>query len=63
VIGAAIMTARIPTGEIEEGAPSASGKSKAGRVGGKKRAGILPLDERRRIAQNSAKAVWGNKIA
>ncbi len=61
VIGAAIMSAKIATGEIEEGSPPASGKSRAGKAGGTKRAATLPAQERRRIAQKAARTRWGNK--
>ena len=41
VIGAAIMTARIATGEIEETDPTSPAKAKAGRAAARRRAAAL----------------------
>ncbi len=59
VIGAAIMVARIATGEIEDTRGKAPGRAKGGKVGGKKRAEKLNPDQRSQIAKNAAKARWG----
>jgi hypothetical protein len=61
VIGAAVKVMRIATGEIEESAPTMAARSKAGKIGGKRRAEALPENKRRQIAQKAARARWGNK--
>ncbi len=59
VIGAAVMVAKIATGEIEEStrAPSAA-QQKGGVAGGAARAKKLSPDRRRAIAAKAAKARW-----
>jgi hypothetical protein len=57
VIGAAIMVAKIATGEIDE-TERPSGRVRSGRAGGKGRAAKLPPEERARIAAEAAKARW-----
>jgi hypothetical protein len=61
-IGAAVMIARIATGEIEEAFPADDGKNKAaqelGRMGGKARAAGLSARKRKEIAKKAAKARW-----
>jgi hypothetical protein len=66
VIGAAIMVAKIATGEIDEdlaAQPAEEGTIALARVGGLKggpaRAARLSSDERRRIAKAGAEARWG----
>lgn len=60
-VGAAIMVAKIATGEIEEGTED-DGKNKAaqelGRKGGKARAEKLTAEQRREIARMAARARW-----
>jgi hypothetical protein len=56
VIGAAIMVAKIATGEIEEKLPTV--KRKAGLKGGKARAKKLAPDKRAEIARIAAAARW-----
>ncbi len=60
-VGAAVMVAKIATGEIEDELTD-DGKNKAavelGRKGGKARAGKLTAEQRRQIAQKAAKARW-----
>lgn len=62
VIGAAVMVARIATGEITE--PTAhDGKAyarKGGMKGGKVRAERLTAEERSEIARRAAQARWSN---
>lgn len=61
VIGAAVMVARIATGEIEE-CDKGDGKNKAaqslGRKGGKARAESMSAERRKAIAMKAAKARW-----
>ena len=58
VIGAAIMVARIATGEIEEKVAPESQAAALGRKGGQARAGALSPAERAKIAKKAAKARW-----
>jgi len=58
VIGAAIMVAKIATGEIEEDAPIAPKKASAGRKGGSARAASLTSQDRAEIARLAAQARW-----
>src|ERR1700730_19060351 len=61
VIGAAIMTARIATGEIEEALPIAPKRAIGGKAGGKARAQRLSPEERQAIARKGARARWSKK--
>ena len=60
-IGAAVMVARIATGEIEDEAPD-DGKNKAaqalGRLGGRARAEKLTKEQRSEIARKAAVKRW-----
>jgi hypothetical protein len=58
VIGAAVMVAKIATGEIEEKLEPKSGRTRSGRAGAKARADKLSLEERQRIAKKAAAARW-----
>jgi hypothetical protein len=61
VIGAAIMVAKIATGEIKDNAPAKEGKAyarKGGLKGGKRRAAILSPEQRSEIARAAASARW-----
>jgi hypothetical protein len=58
-IGAAIMVAKIATGEIVEPLKRVSGKTRSGRAGGKARAEKLTADQRSTIARNAADRRWG----
>lgn len=58
VIGAAIMVARIATGEIVEKLPEDSAAASLGRKGGKARAAKLSAKKRKEIAQKAAKRRW-----
>jgi hypothetical protein len=66
VIGAAIMVAKIATGEIEDipPTPESEGKDPAavafGRKGGKARAAGMSARKRKEIAKKAAKARWGD---
>jgi len=55
VIGAAIMVAKIATGEEEEKLPASAPK---GRRGGHARAAKLTPEDRSKIAAEAAKARW-----
>lgn len=62
VIGAAIMVAKIATGEIEDprtdAADKKAAKVSAGRKGGSKRAETLSPARRTEIAKTAARARW-----
>lgn len=58
-IGAAVMVAKIATGEIED--DPKSGKVESGKAGGSARAEKLTPEERRAIARKAAKARWKKK--
>lgn len=62
VIGAAIMVARIATGEIEDG-PDDDGKNAAavelGKKGGRARAESMTPEKRAEIARKAAAKRWG----
>lgn len=64
VIGAAVMVAKIATGEVEDEAPD-DGKNKAaqelGRLGGKARATKLSAKKRSEIAKKAAAKRWAKK--
>jgi hypothetical protein len=67
VIGAAVMVAKIATGQIEdtktEKNPHAVALGKAGGAkGGKARAASLSAKKRRQIAQKAAKSRWRAKL-
>ena len=61
VIGAAIMVAKIATGEAEDNATPAdkAHHSRGGKKGGAARAKALSSAERSEIARKAAKARWG----
>ena len=55
-IGAAVMVAKIATGEIEEDLP----KNRQGKVnGGKARAASMTPEERKALAEKAAAVRWG----
>ncbi len=60
-VGAAVMVAKIATGEVEDDTGD-DGKNKAakelGRLGGKARAAKLTPEQRREIAKKAAQARW-----
>jgi hypothetical protein len=64
VIGAAIMVAKIATGEVEDNAtaPDKAHHSRGGKAGGAARAAKLTSDERSRIARLAATRRWAAKV-
>lgn len=58
LIGCAIMTARLATGEIEEPLKEKSGRTRSGKAGAKARATKLTKKRRLEIAKNAASARW-----
>ena len=58
LIGCAIMTAQLATGEIEEHTNPPSGRTRSGVAGGKARAKKLTAKQRSAIAKNAAKKRW-----
>jgi len=58
VIGAAIMAAKIATGEIQEKLPLESAAAELGRRGGKARAAKLSKRKRSEIAKKAATTRW-----
>jgi hypothetical protein len=63
VIGAAVMVAKIATGEIEEESPVNDGKDPAakalGKKGGAARAKSMSPEQRSEIAKRAAQKRWG----
>lgn len=57
-IGAAVMVAKIATGEHQEELKEKSGRTRSGKAGGKARAEKLTKEERSKIAKNAAAARW-----
>jgi hypothetical protein len=57
-IGAAIMVAKIATGEVEETYSPKSGRVRSGRAGAKARSDKLTSVERVEIAKKAALARW-----
>lgn len=57
-IGAAVMVARIATGEIQEKTTAPSGKTRSGKAGAAARAKKLTPEERSAIAKKAAAARW-----
>jgi hypothetical protein len=66
VIGAAVMVARIATGEIEESAEPDDGKDPAakalGKKGGRARAEKLTPQQRKDIAKKAARTRWKENV-
>ncbi len=61
VIGAAVMVAKIATGEIPEPkTPAKSAAAELGSKGGKARAKSLSEKDRKKIAAKAAKARWSS---
>lgn len=57
-IGAAIMVAKIATGEIQDTPSAAPKRAIGGKRGGKARAERLTPEQRREIAQKAARLRW-----
>lgn len=60
-IGAAIMVAKIATGETVDDSRLKSGRVRSGHAGARARASKLDADTRRSIAKRAAEARWGKK--
>ena len=58
VIGAAIMVAKIATGEVEDNATPKTARAEIGARGGKRRAETMTPARRSEIAKRAAKARW-----
>ena len=58
VIGAAVMVAKIATGEITEEPPKRSAAAELGTKGGKARAKKLTAQQRKEIAKLASAARW-----
>ena len=58
VVGAAIMAAKIATGELTEALPERSAAAELGSKGGKARAASLSKKKRAEIARKGAEARW-----
>ncbi len=58
-VGAAVMVAKIATGEIVEELEKPSGRVKSGKAGGRARAESLTPAQRKSIAKKAANARWG----
>ncbi len=58
VIGAAIMVAKIATGEIEDKTSPAPGRAKGGAIGGKRRAEKLSPEKKLEISKRASAARW-----
>lgn len=59
VIGAAVMVAKIATGEVEEGPDGKENSRKGGKAGGRARAKTLSPERRSEIAKKAARTRWG----
>ena len=64
-VGAAVMVAKIATGEVKDSTKTDDGKNMAavelGRKGGRARAKKLTKEQRREIARKAAAARWQKK--
>ena len=58
VIGAAVMVAKLATGELSETPNQKSGRTRSGHAGAKARAAKLSAKERTAIAKKAAAARW-----
>jgi len=58
VIGAAIMVAKIATGEIEDKTSPVPNRAKGGAIGGKRRAEKLSTEQKREISKRASAARW-----
>jgi hypothetical protein len=61
VIGAAVMVAKIATGEIEDTRRRESAAAELGRKGGKARSAKLGAGRRSEIARKAAAVLWRKK--
>jgi len=60
VIGAAVMVARIATGEADDIPGKAPNRAKGGKIGGKRRSETLSPEKRKEISLRATKARWGS---
>jgi hypothetical protein len=60
VIGAAVMVARIATGEADDTPGKAPNRAKGGKIGGKRRSETLSPEKRKEISLRATKARWGS---
>ena len=60
-VGAAIMVAKIATGEIEEAIEPSSAAASLGRLGGKARAAKMSPERRKEIAKKAAEKRWKDR--
>lgn len=60
-VSAAMMVARIATGEIEDKPSKAPGRAAGGKAGGAARAKALSPQKRKAIAKQAAKSRWTNR--
>ena len=58
VIGAAVMVAKIATGEIEAEISPVPKRARGGRIGGRARADRLTPEQRKEIAKKGAEERW-----
>jgi hypothetical protein len=58
-VKAAVMVARIATGEIEDNPSKSPNRAKGGKIGGKRRSEALSPEERVNVAKKAAAARWG----
>lgn len=61
VIGAAIMVAKIATGELQDSRGQSPRRAKGGKAGGAARAKALSGEAKTQIAKKAAKARWGSR--
>jgi hypothetical protein len=61
VVGAAVLVAKIATGQAEDVPSPSPNRAKGGKIGGKSRAKKLSPQERREIALKASAARWGRK--
>ena len=59
VIGAAVMVARLATGEVSETTKAKSNRTKSGQAGAAARAAKLTPEQRADIARKAAAGRWG----
>ncbi len=62
-VGAAVMVAKIATGEIEDETSLMPARAKGGKKGGKSRAEKLSPERRLEIAKKAAKTRWEKKLS
>jgi hypothetical protein len=58
VIGAAVMVAKLATGELSETPKAKSGRTRSGVAGARARTKKLSAEQRQKIAKRAAEARW-----